>query len=104
MLMQLNKRKFVAIVTSSFSIGILFGISFMYQTSLRPMENKIDRYSNALRVSRDMTDNAYEAFYAISMCDTKAGCDFVLTVTSLNKLESERKTLNSNLEQLLQDL
>lgn len=63
--------------------------------------DKMARYIEALDVSHQMLDNSYDAFYLVSECSTKAGCDFVSTADSLTELNIERKILRRKLDQLL---
>ncbi len=65
------------------------------------LNSKMTRYTDALDVSHRMLSNSYEAFYTVSECSTKAGCDFKSTVDSLTELNVERKILRLKLDQLL---
>lgn len=63
---------------------------------------RINRYSEALDVSSQMLNNCYEAFYTVSECSTKEGCDYISTVNTLSKLNRERKNLEFKLDQLIE--
>lgn len=65
-------------------------------------KDKMERYVEALDVSHRMLNNSYKAFYTISECSTKAGCDFVETATSLSELNFERKVLKLKLDLILE--
>lgn len=65
------------------------------------LNSKITRYTDALDVSNRMLSNSYEAFYTVSECSTKAGCDFKSTIDLLTELNVERKILRLKLNQLL---
>lgn len=65
------------------------------------LSSKMIRYSDAIDVSQKMVNNCYDAFYTVSECSTKNGCDFKSTVDSLIELNLERKILKLKLDQLL---
>lgn len=98
--MQLNNRKFAAIVTIIATLGIFVGGGCMYFYGR--MNNKVVQYSSALDVSRQLINNCYDAFYVTSMCSTEKGCDVVLTARSLSRLNRERKILDLKLNSLLE--
>ena len=88
-------------------IGIscfILGIVYMYFDSRAYYEPKflgnrefyrkvITKYQDSLEVSRSMVGNSYDAFYTISKCSTKAGCDFLDTALKLHDLNNEREEL-----------
>lgn len=91
---------------------ILFGAGAMYLIDSNWVYDKIERnkdqtndkmtrYVDALDVSHRLVNNAYDAFYTISECNTSKGCDFKSTVDSLTELNIERKILRLKLDQLL---
>ena len=107
--MQMRKRLLVPIV--SIVIGFLLGSSFMYlidttwvNENAKSNRSRLNimkhQYSNALDVSSALVSNCYEAFYAVSKCSTKGGCDFESTIDKLTKLNLERKILKVKLDQL----
>lgn len=53
----------------------------------------ITKYQDSLEVSHLMVGNSYDAFYTISKCSTKAGCDFLDTALKLHDLNKEREQL-----------
>jgi uncharacterized protein YhaN len=65
------------------------------------LNDKITRYSDAIDVSQQMVNNCYDAFYTVSECSKKGGCDFMSTVDSLTELNVERKILRQKLDRLL---
>lgn len=67
------------------------------------LNSKLTRYVDALDISHRMLSNSYEAFYTVSECSTKAGCDFKSTIDSLTELNIERKILRLKLNGLLDD-
>ncbi|GEM_PF-4717577 len=108
--MQMRKRILVPIV--SIVIGFLLGSSFMYlvdttwvNNNAKSNRSKLNitklQYSDALDASSALVNNCYDAFYAISKCSTKEGCNFESTIFKLTKLNLERKTLELKLDQLL---
>lgn len=64
---------------------------------------KLNRYNDALDVSNEMVNNCYDAFYTVSKCSTKDGCDFAATVDTLSELNFKRKILKLKLDHLLED-
>jgi len=60
----------------------------------------ITKYQDSLEVSNAMVGNSYEAFYTISKCSTKAGCDFLDTALKLHDLNKEREELKEKSEAL----
>ena len=97
--MHLNKRKFAAIVAISTILGVFVGGGSM--NIYGKMNNKVIQYSSALDVSKQLTNNCYDAFYTTSMCSTEKGCDIVSTARSLSRLNLERKILETKLNQLV---
>jgi hypothetical protein len=92
----------------------LFGAGSMYlidstwvydrvEKNKEQLNNKMTRYIDALDVSHRMVSNCYDAFYTVSRCSTKDGCDLVSTADSLSELNLERKILKVKLNQLLND-
>lgn len=90
----------------------LFGAGSMYpidstwvydkvERSKEKQNDKMSRYVEALDVSHRLLNNSYDAFYTVSECSTKVGCNFVSTIDSLTELNIERKILRLKLEQLL---
>ena len=47
-----------------------------------------------------MVNNGYDAFYTISKCNTKVGCDFLETTLKLRDLNKERERLKIRSEVL----
>ena len=104
-------RKYT-IVALTVITSFLFGGGFMYLIDSTWVYNKVEwkkeqlksqmtRYTDALDVSHQMVNNCYDAFYAVSNCSTKDGCDLVFTTDSLSELNLERKILKLKLNQLL---
>lgn len=103
----------VAILMGGVAVaGFLVGGWFMYLIDTTWIYNKVERrkaqldsrmtkYTDALDVSRNMVNNCYDAFYIVSKCSTKDGCDFATTVDSLTELNFERKILKLKLDHLL---
>lgn len=60
----------------------------------------ITKYQDSLEVSYAMVGNSYDAFYTISKCSTKAGCDFLDTALKLHDLNKERERLKEEAEAL----
>lgn len=60
------------------------------------------RYVEALEISHQLLNNSYDAFYTISKCSTKAGCDFESTADSLIELSIKRKILRLKLDQTVE--
>lgn len=92
----------------------LFGAGSMYlidstwvydkvERSKEQSNKKVERYVEAIDVSQQLLDNSYDAFFTVSQCSTKVGCDFVSTVYSLTALNIERKILQRRLDQLLEE-
>lgn len=93
-------------------IGIscfVLGIVYMYFDSRAYYEQKflsnrefywkvITKYQDSLEVSQEMVGNSYDAFYTISKCSTKAGCDFLDTALKLHDLNKEREELKEKSE------
>jgi len=109
--MQMRKSVLVPIV--SIVIGFLLGSSFMYlvdttwvKENAKSNRNRLNimklQYSDALGVSSALVNNCYDAFYVISECSTKEGCSFESTIDKLTKLNLERKSLELQLDQLLE--
>ena len=95
-------------------ISFLLGSAFMYlvdttwvDENAKSNRNKLNsmklQYSDALDVSGSLVSNCYDAFYAVSKCSTKEGCNFESTIDMLTKLNLERKILKLELDQLLED-
>lgn len=91
---------------------VLFGAGAMYlidstwvydkvEKNKELQKDKIARYIEALNVSHQLLNNSYDAFYTVSECSTKVGCNFVSTIDSLTELNIERKILRLKLNQLL---
>ncbi len=100
----------VAILTGGVAItGFLVGGWFMYLIDTTWIYNKVERrkaqldsrMTDALDVSHQMVNNCYDAFYTVSKCSTRDGCDFASTVDSLSELNFKRKILKLKLDQLL---
>jgi len=99
-------------------IGIgcfVLGIVYMYFDSRAYYEPKflsnrefywkvITKYQDSLEVSHAMVGNSYDAFYTISKCSTKAGCDFLDTALKLHDLNQQREQLKARLEELNEDI
>jgi|SRR3989344_5177721 len=92
--------------------SFLLGCAFIYlvdttwvNENSRSNQSKLNsiklQYSDALDVSSALVSNCYEAFYAVSKCSTKGGCNFESTINKLTKLNLERRTLELKLDQLL---
>lgn len=64
----------------------------------------ITKYQDSLEVSHSMVGNSYDAFYTISKCSTKAGCDFLDTALKLHYLNKEREELKEKSEVLDEEL
>ena len=64
----------------------------------------ITRYQDSLEVSHAMVGNSYEAFYTISKCSTKVGCDFLDTALKLHDLNNEREELKDKSEALDEEI
>lgn len=90
----------------------LFGAGAMYLIDSTWVYNKVERnkelqkdkmarYVEALDVSHQLLNNSYDAFYTISECSTKVGCNFASTIDSLTELNIERKILRLKLNKLL---
>ena len=47
-----------------------------------------------------MVNNSYNAFYTISKCNTRVGCDFLETALTLHDLNEEREELKEKSEAL----
>lgn len=93
--------------------SFLLGGAFMYlvdtawvDETRRSNQNKLNsmklQYSDALNVSNALVNNCYAAFYVVSKCSTKEGCNFESTISSLIELNIERKFLKLELDQLLE--
>lgn len=103
----------VAILMGGVAItGFLIGGWFMYlidatwifnkaERRKAELDTKMTRYSDAIDVSHQMVNNCYDAFYIVSKCSTKDGCNFESTVDSLSELNFKRKILKLKLDQLL---
>ncbi len=89
----------------------IFGMAYMYFDSQEYYTKKLDQqrkfytnaiatYQDSLEVSKAMIGNSYEAFYTISKCSTKAGCDFLETALKLHDLNNEREELKEKAETL----
>ena len=87
------------------------GIVYMYFDSRAYYEPKflsnkefywkvITRYQDSLEISKAMVGNSYDAFYTISKCSTKVGCDFLDTALKLHELNKEREGLKEKSEAL----
>jgi hypothetical protein len=112
--MRISKTKLVAIVAITAIANFLIGGGFMYlidstwidnQVAAHKdrLDNRMIRYIEAVEVSNQMTDNCYDAFYTVSECSTKDGCDFESTIDSLTELNIKRKILREKLDLLLDD-
>lgn len=108
----MQMRKIVLPVIVSIVVGFLLGSAFMYQVdttwvneNAKSNRNKLNsmklQYYGALDVSNALVSNCYDAFYTISKCSTKEGCNFKSTILKLTKLNVERKNLEFKLDQLL---
>lgn len=91
------------------------GIVYMYFDSRAYYESKflgnrefywkvITKYQDSLEVSNSMVGNSYDAFYTISKCSTKAGCDFLDTALKLHDLNKEREELKEKSEVLEKEI
>ena len=60
----------------------------------------ITSYKDSTEVSQSMVNNCYDAFYTISKCDTKTGCNFIDTVIKLRALNRERENLKEKYDSL----
>lgn len=100
-------RREILIGISCFVLGVLY----MYFDSRAYYEPKflsnrefywkvITKYQDSLEVSNAMVGNSYDAFYTISKCSTKAGCDFLDTALKLHDLNKEREELKEKSEAL----
>lgn len=96
-------------------ICFVLGILYMYFDSRAYYEPKflsnrefywkvITKYQNSLEVSNAMVGNSYDAFYTISKCSTKAGCDFLNTALKLHYLNKEREELKEKSESLEEEV
>ena len=99
-------------------IGIscfVLGIAYMYFDSRAYYEQKflsnrefywkvITKYQDSLDVSNAMVGNSYDAFYTISKCSTKVGCDFLHTALKLHDLNKEREELNKKSDVLDEEI
>lgn len=95
-------------------IGVLFfvlGLAYMYFDSQEYYTKKLEQqkkfythaiaaHQDSLELSHAMVGNSYEAFYTISKCSTKAGCDFLDTALKLHGLNKEREELKEKSEAL----
>lgn len=92
-------------------VFFVLGLTYMYFDSQEYYTKKLDQqknfythtiatYQDSLEVSRAMVGNSYEAFYTVSMCSTKAGCDFLDTALKLHDLNKERERLKEEAEKL----
>ncbi len=93
------------------TLFFVLGLTYMYFDSqdyyTRKLEEQkklytqtIATYQDSLEVSRTMVGNSYDAFYTISKCSTKAGCDFLDTALKLHDLNKEREELKEKAEAL----
>ena len=100
-------RKHILVASMSFILGIIY----MYFDSQEYYTKKLDNqkkfyiqaiatYQDSLEVSRAMVGNSYDAFYTVSKCSTKAGCDFLDTAIRLHDLNKEREELKEKSETL----
>lgn len=104
-------RREILIGITCFILGILY-MYFDSRTYYEPkfLSNRefywevITKYQESLEVSNAMVNNSYDAFYAISKCSTKAGCDFLDTALKLHDLNQQRKQLKTRLEELNKDI
>lgn len=110
--MQVSKTKLIAIVAITAIAYFFIGGGFIYlvdttwvydkvERKKELLNNKMIRYSDAIDVTHQMVNNCYDAFYAVSDCSTKDGCDFRTTVDTLTELNVERKILRLKLDELL---
>lgn len=95
-------------------IDVLFfvlGLTYMYFDSQEYYTKKLEQqkkfythaiatYQDSLEVSRAMVGNSYNAFYTVSRCSTKTGCDFLETALKLHDLNKEREELKEKSEAL----
>jgi hypothetical protein len=95
-------------------VDVLFfvlGLTYMYFDSQEYYTKKLEQqkkfythaiatYQDSLEVSHAMVGNSYDAFYTISKCSTKAGCDFLDTALRLHDLNKERERLKEKSEAL----
>ena len=100
-------RKYIIVASISFVLGLIY----MYFDSQDYFTRKLDKqrkfythaittYQGSLEVSHAMVGNSYEAFYTVSRCSTKAGCDFLETALKLHDLNKEREELKEKSEAL----
>lgn len=64
----------------------------------------ITKYQDSLEVSHSMVGNSYEAFYTVSKCSTKVGCDFLDTALKLHDLNKEREELKEESDALEEEI
>ena len=92
-------------------ISFILGTIYMHFDSRAYYESKflsnrefywkiITTYQDSLKVSNEMVSNSYEAFYTISECSTKAGCNFLKTTIELRILNREREQLKEKYDAL----
>lgn len=92
-------------------VFFVLGLAYMYFDSQEYYTKKLDQqrkfytdaivtYQDSLEVSKAMVGNSYEAFYTISKCSTKAGCNFLDTALKLHDLNKERERLKEEAEAL----
>lgn len=95
-------------------VDVLFfvlGLTYMYLDSQEYYTKKLEQqkmfythaistYQDSLEVSRAMVGNSYDAFYTVSRCSTKVGCDFLDTALKLHDLNKEREELKEEAEAL----
>src|SRR3989304_9640315 len=93
------------------ALFFVLGLAYMYFDSqdyyARKLEEQkkfynqaITTYQDSLEVSHAMVGNSYDAFYTISKCSTKAGCDFLDTALKLHDLNQQREQLKEKSEAL----
>jgi hypothetical protein len=89
----------------------ILGMAYMYFDSQDYYTRKLEQqrksfaqtlttYQESIEVNKAMVNNAYDAFYTISKCSTKVGCDFLETALKLHDLNKERERLKEKSEVL----
>ena len=101
----MRKTIFIDIVFFALGMAYMYFDSQEYYTKKLEQQKKlytdaIVTYQDSLKVSRTMVGNSYDAFYTISKCSTKAGCDFLDTALKLHDLNKEREELKEKAEAL----
>lgn len=97
------------------ALFFVFGLTYMYLDSQEYYTKKLEQqrkfythaiatYQDSLEVSHAMVGNSYDAFYTVSRCSTKAGCDFLETALKLHDLNKEREELKEEAEALDEEI